>query len=99
MKKIDAVVEQRIERFKHAVKTAGIKRTHQRLEIFREIAAGADHPDAETVYRAVKVHLPTVSRDTVDRTRWKLQELGLVTTPGTRRQTVAEPIQAGTQST
>ncbi len=82
------IVEQRIERFKHAAKSAGIKLTHQRLEIFREIAGSVEHPDAETVYRAVQVRVPTVSRDTVYRTLWKLRDLGLVTTLGSRRQHV-----------
>ena len=83
-----ANVEDRIELFKAAAKGAGIKLTHQRLEIFREIAGSVDHPDAETVFQAVQLRVPTVSRDTVYRTLWTLQELGLITTLGTRRQTV-----------
>lgn len=88
MNTTNAIVEQRIERFKHAAKAAGIKLTHQRLEIFREIAGSAEHPDAETVYRAVQVRVPTVSRDTVYRALWKLQDLGLITTLGSRRRNV-----------
>jgi len=81
-------IEDRIERFKAAARQAGIKLTHQRLEIFREIACSVEHPDAEAVYRAVQLRVPTVARDTVYRTLWKLQELGLITTLGARRQTV-----------
>ncbi len=81
-------VKDRINRFKAAVKEAGVKLTHQRLEIYREIASSLEHPDAETVYRAVKLRMPTVSRDTVYRTLWKLQELGLITTLGARRTSV-----------
>jgi len=88
MRRHDANIEDRVERFKAAAKEAGIKLTHQRLEIFREIAASAEHPDADTVYRAVQLRVPTVARDTVYRTLWTLQELGLITTLGTRRQTV-----------
>ncbi len=81
-------VDDRVERFKTAARSAGIKLTHQRLEIFREIAGSVEHPDAEAVYRAVQARVPTVARDTVYRTLWKLQELGLITTLGARRQTV-----------
>src|ERR1035437_2998022 len=43
----DSEVERRIERFKAAAKDAGVKLTHQRLEVFRELASSAEHPDAE----------------------------------------------------
>ncbi|MDM7917456.1 MAG: Fur family transcriptional regulator, partial [Candidatus Eisenbacteria bacterium] len=88
MRRGGAAVEERVERFKSAAKGAGIKLTHQRLEIFREIAGSVEHPDAEAVYRAVQLRVPTVARDTVYRTLWTLQELGLVTTLGARRSTV-----------
>lgn len=80
--------ERRVEQFKAAAKTAGVKLTHQRLEIFREIAASVDHPDAESVFRAVQERMPTVSRDTVYRTLWTLNDLGLITTLGPRRDSV-----------
>ncbi len=81
-------VERRLERFKTASKEAGVRLTHQRLEIFREIAASLDHPDAEAVFRAVQKRMPTVSLDTVYRTLWMLNDLGLVTTLGLRRESV-----------
>lgn len=64
---------------------AGVKLTHQRLEIFRELVRTEKHPDAETVFRAVQRRVPTVSLDTVYRTLWKLHELGLVKTLGPQR--------------
>ena len=88
MKVEDHEVERRIEQFKAASKEAGIKLTHQRLEIFREVAASLEHPDAETVFRAVQARMPTVSLDTVYRTLWLLNDLGLVTTLGPRRESV-----------
>ena len=88
MKIGDIKVESRLEQFKAAAKGAGVKLTHQRLEIFREIASSVDHPDAESVYRAVLTRMPTVSRDTVYRTLWKLHDLGLITTLGSRRESV-----------
>lgn len=66
---------------------AGVKATHQRTEILRELAATDEHPDAETIYQRVRKRLPTVSLDTVYRTLWLLVDLGLITTqaPGRRR--------------
>jgi Fur family peroxide stress response transcriptional regulator len=66
----------------NVARDAGIKLTHQRLEIFRELAKSSDHPDAETIFKAVQRRVPTVSLDTVYRTLWKLRDLGLVKTLG-----------------
>ncbi|MCB1155339.1 MAG: transcriptional repressor [Deltaproteobacteria bacterium] len=75
-------VEQRVSGFKEACRKAGVKLTHQRLEIFREMAQTVDHPDAESVYNSVRERVPTVSMDTVYRTLWMLNDLGLVKTLG-----------------
>jgi Fur family transcriptional regulator, peroxide stress response regulator len=77
--------ERRLEHLSSVVREAGIKLTHQRLEIFRELAATEEHPDAETLFRAVQHRMPTVSLDTVYRTLWMLRDLGLVTTLGPSR--------------
>ena len=37
--------------FAEACRKAGLKLTHQRLEIYKEIAAATDHPSAEDLYR------------------------------------------------
>ncbi|MFH1865971.1 MAG: Fur family transcriptional regulator [Candidatus Eisenbacteria bacterium] len=76
----------RLERFKSASREAGIKLTHQRLEIFREVASTQEHPDAETVFQGVSRRVPTVSLDTVYRTLWLLEDLGLISTLGPRRE-------------
>jgi Fur family peroxide stress response transcriptional regulator len=81
-------VDRRLEKFKASARGSGVKLTHQRLEIFREVAASQDHPNAESVFRAVQPRMPTVSLDTVYRTLWLLADLGLVTTLGPRRETV-----------
>jgi Fur family peroxide stress response transcriptional regulator len=81
-------VGRRLDQFRAACRKAGVKLTHQRLEIFREIAASLEHPDAETVFRGVRVRVPTVSLDTVYRTLWLLDGLGLITTLGPRRESV-----------
>ena len=83
-----AEVERRVEGFKEAAKKVGVKLTHQRLEIFREVAASLEHPSAEAVLKAVQPRMPTVSLDTVYRTMWLLNDLGLVSTLGPKRESV-----------
>ena len=80
-----AEIQHRMTRFKEALQRAGVKLTHQRLEIFSEVARTGEHPDAETVFRGVRDRLPTVSLDTVYRTLWLLIDLGVLTTLGPPR--------------
>lgn len=84
----DKEVEKRLERFKNAAKDAGIKLTHQRLEIFQAVASSLEHPSAEAVHRAVQENTPTVSLDTVYRTLWLLTDLGFLNTLGPRQDSV-----------
>ncbi len=79
---------ERLEQFQQACRQGGVKVTPQRLEIFREIAASLDHPDAERVFRGVKARMPTVALDTVYRTLWMLADMGFITTLGTRYESV-----------
>ncbi|MCB2197947.1 transcriptional repressor [bacterium] len=81
-------VERRVETFKAAVQEAGLKLTHQRLEVFRELASSADHPDAHGIYDSVKHRLPTVSLDTVYRTLRTLSDLGLINMLGTAGESI-----------
>jgi Fur family peroxide stress response transcriptional regulator len=80
--------EDRLEHLKAVARQAGVKLTHQRLEIFKELASTEAHPDADSIYRAVRRRMPTVSLDTVYRTLWMLHDLGLVTTLGPQRDRV-----------
>ena len=81
-------VAHRVARFKVAARDAGLKLTYQRLEIFREVASSLEHPDAEAVFQAVHTRMTTVSLDTVYRTLWMLNDLGLISTLGSRRESV-----------
>ena len=81
----DPDFDSRMARFEEACRVAGAKLTHQRTEIFREVARTGDHPDAETVYRRVRARIPAVSLDTIYRTLWLLVDLGLIQTLGTGR--------------
>lgn len=82
MRLSDEEIRNRLDQFKAACRHAGLKLTHQRIEVFREVARTDDHPDAETVYRGVRRRVPTVSLDTVYRTLWMLIDLGLLNTLG-----------------
>ena len=73
-----AEVEGRIEAFTDVCRRSGIKATHQRREIFREVARTDEHPDAETICRRVRRRVPTVSLDTVYRTLALLEKKGLL---------------------
>ncbi|MBW1971134.1 MAG: transcriptional repressor, partial [Deltaproteobacteria bacterium] len=69
-------IERRMERFNEICRNSGEKLTHQRIEIFREVAQTGEHPDAEKVHQGVRKRMPTVSLDTVYRTLWWLKDLG-----------------------
>ncbi len=73
-----AQIDRRMERFVQMCRDKGMKVTHQRMEVFRELAGTEEHPDAETLYQSVRKRLPTISRDTVYRTLASLEEQGLV---------------------
>jgi Fur family peroxide stress response transcriptional regulator len=79
-------IEHRMMRFEQVCRSAGVKITHQRIEIFRQVAQTSDHPDVETVYRGVRKRVPTMSLDTVYRALWLLSDLGLITTLGPPRE-------------
>ena len=80
--------QRRLQHLETVIRKTGVKLTHQRLEIIRELASTDEHPDAEMIFRAVQQRMPTVSLDTVYRTLWKLRDLGLVTTLGPHRDAV-----------
>ena len=71
-------VELRVELMKRALREQGMRLTHQRMEVVREIASADDHPDVERIFRNVRTRIPTISLDTVYRTLGTLTELGCV---------------------
>ncbi len=70
--------EKRQKEFIEQCRRSGMRVTTQRLEVYREIAEGLDHPSADMVYEAVKKRLPAISLDTVYRTLDTLEEFGLI---------------------
>ena len=78
MRPTPADVEAQVGRFREVCAEAGIPITPQRTEVFREVASADEHPDADIILRRVRERLPNVSLDTVYRTLYLLEELGLV---------------------
>jgi len=72
----------RMSDFERVCREFSVKLTHQRREIFREIAATEKHPDVEFIYGRVKKRIPEISLDTVYRTMWMLRDMGLLGTLG-----------------
>jgi Fur family transcriptional regulator, peroxide stress response regulator len=67
-----------LSRFKAACREVGLKLTHQRLEIYRELADSTDHPSAEVLHKRLTQKMPTLSLDTVYRTLATFNVRGLI---------------------
>ena len=67
-----------LEKLTEACRNAGLRVTHQRLEIYRALMETDTHPAAETVYNQVRDRLPTISLDTVYRTLATLADIGAI---------------------
>ncbi|MFC1745483.1 Fur family transcriptional regulator [Candidatus Riflebacteria bacterium] len=78
-------IENQVKYFEQVCRNSNVKLTFQRIEIFREVIRTDDHPDAETIYKRVQNRIITISLDTVYRTLWLLNDLGLITTLGSAR--------------
>jgi len=64
--------------FEQICKSKGLRVTHQRSEIFYELAKYPGHPTVENVFCQVRKHLKTISLDTVYRTIATFEEYNLV---------------------
>lgn len=73
-------LQRMMTRFPEALRSAGVKLTQQRFEIYREVARSGDHPDMETLFKSLRRRMPFISLDTLYRTLGMFIELGLVTT-------------------
>lgn len=82
------IIESRLKHFKEIMKQNNLKLTPQRLEIFRIAAESQEHPSAEVIHSVIRERMPMVSLDTVYRTLWMLNDLGVITTLGTRKDSV-----------
>ena len=77
--------EKRVADFVEVCRRQGVKATHQRTEILRELAGTQEHPDAETIYARVRQRIPAISLDTVYRTLRLLEEKGVIARVGSMR--------------
>ena len=75
-------VEKRVNVFREVCRRHGVKATHQRREIYRELAGTKEHPDAETIYARVRRRVPAISLDTVYRTLRLLEKKGIISRIG-----------------
>lgn len=71
-------VEKRVTEFVQVCRRQGIKATHQRTEILRELAGSEEHPDAEMIHVRVRQRIPAISVDTIYRTLKLLEEKGVI---------------------
>lgn len=69
---------EKLKIFREMCKEAGIRLTHHRLELFREMAAAKDHPSAEDIYERIRPKMPTISLDTVYRTLATFERHGII---------------------
>jgi Fur family peroxide stress response transcriptional regulator len=74
----EAVVRERKRTFETALRTDGMRMTHQRLEVIAELASADTHPSVDDVFRAVRARVPSISVDTVYRTLATLADKGLI---------------------
>ena len=78
-------VEKRVAEFLAICRRQGVKATHQRTEILRELAGSEEHPDAETILARVRQKIPAISVDTIYRTLRLLEERGAIARVGSMR--------------
>ncbi len=71
-------IDELMEGFEHVCRAKGLKLTHQRTEIFQEMANFPGHPTAENVFSRVRERLKTISLDTVYRTISTFEKHGLI---------------------
>lgn len=78
METMTGTTTEREREFAGALRADGLRMTHQRLEVIRELASATHHPDADALFRAVRERVPTISLDTVYRTLSTLAARGLI---------------------
>lgn len=75
MNKILSLKQESIEAF---CQKTGLRLTHQRLKIYKELSKSEDHPSAELLYQRLYTKLPTLSLDTVYRTLSMFCKYGVI---------------------
>jgi len=78
MKDNNPGLEKSLIDFEKICRDHGLKLTHQRMEIFRELASSSEHPSAEKIYKRLLSKFPTISLDTVYRTLFTFEKIGVI---------------------
>lgn len=71
-------ISKQLQQFEKVCRAAGLKLTHQRMEIFQDLLSSTDHPSAETLHKRLAKRLPTLSLDTVYRTLGTFEKFDLI---------------------
>jgi Fur family transcriptional regulator, peroxide stress response regulator len=71
-------LSEQLKDFEASCRNAGLKITHQRVEVFRELLTAPDHPTADLLCKRLRKSLPMISLDTVYRTLTMLVKYGLI---------------------
>lgn len=67
-----------VEYLKKMCSDAGIKLTHQRLDIFAELINSSGHPSVDEVYARIQKRNPSIAIDTVYRTLATFDDIGVI---------------------
>ena len=67
-----------MQRFREVCASRGLRVTPQRTEVYREVACTHEHPDADLVLTNVRQRIPNISRDTIYRILYWLEDQGLI---------------------
>ncbi len=73
-----AELDQRMEHFRSRCLELGLAHTHQRMVIYRALAATDSHPTPESVYEQVRREIPSISLGTVYKNIHTFTEAGLL---------------------
>jgi len=71
-------VQNKMREFQKICRSNGLKLTHQRIQIFSELASSSEHPSAESIYKRLVSRYPSLSLDTVYRTLFTFEKLGII---------------------
>jgi Fur family peroxide stress response transcriptional regulator len=74
----EAKIPELMAAFEQVCRSQGLRATHQRSEIFRELITYPGHPTADNVFSRVRKRLKTISLDTVYRTIALFEKHGLI---------------------
>ncbi len=71
-------LEERMEFFRERCRELGLALTHQRMVIYRALAASREHPTPESIYEQVRQEVPSISLGTVYKSIRTFSDAGLL---------------------